>query len=351
MLAGKLRIAPACYHVLHLIPAMVGHERNFFAEEGLSDDAGGVYGYEFVPHGLVPFGIEKYGLGQAMKEKSVDISIDVLAATVFHHQRYPQGDEFKIIAGWRNQSNAVWVGQPEIHSLRDLRGKRLGIIDFGDVLYRGIRPWLREVGLDPERDVTWIRGINQPHNQAAMRERRVDATFMRAWEAEELVGEGYHLLLDVKRQYPRGRPDRVIVATTRIIEERPDLVAAFLRGMLRSYWFIRDQPHNFEAVYNVERRLRRESPDPDERIGKFTGATPRHLEAHPFPLDGLATAFDVVAQEEYDAGDIDVLPDAVAIESACRFEFVREAYRDLASRPELQPVLERLQGVVQRLGY
>ena len=40
MLAGKLRMAPTCYHVLHLMPVMAAHENNFFIEEGLRDEYG-----------------------------------------------------------------------------------------------------------------------------------------------------------------------------------------------------------------------------------------------------------------------------------------------------------------------
>ena len=35
MLAGKLRMAPTCYHVLHLMPVMAAHEMNYFYDEGL----------------------------------------------------------------------------------------------------------------------------------------------------------------------------------------------------------------------------------------------------------------------------------------------------------------------------
>ena len=35
MLDGKLRIAPTCYHILHLIPVMSAHEMGFFYDEGL----------------------------------------------------------------------------------------------------------------------------------------------------------------------------------------------------------------------------------------------------------------------------------------------------------------------------
>ena len=38
MLNGKLRIAPTCYHVLHLIPVTSAHEMGFFYDEGLKKD-------------------------------------------------------------------------------------------------------------------------------------------------------------------------------------------------------------------------------------------------------------------------------------------------------------------------
>ena len=37
MLSGKLRMAPTCYHVLHLMPVMAAHEMNYFYDEGLRD--------------------------------------------------------------------------------------------------------------------------------------------------------------------------------------------------------------------------------------------------------------------------------------------------------------------------
>jgi hypothetical protein len=82
MLRGRVRIAPACYHVLHLIPVMAAHEMNFFHEEGLRE-SDGFPAYEIIPGGLVPFGLEKLGLTQAMKEKSIDIALDIMPGTVF----------------------------------------------------------------------------------------------------------------------------------------------------------------------------------------------------------------------------------------------------------------------------
>ena len=68
MLNGKLRIAPTCYHVLHLIPVLSADEMGFFYDEGLKS-ADGSPAYKV--------------LRQAMKKQSVDIALDVRSRTVF----------------------------------------------------------------------------------------------------------------------------------------------------------------------------------------------------------------------------------------------------------------------------
>ena len=82
MLDGKLRIAPTCYHVLHLLPVMAAHEMNFFYDAGLKT-ADGSLGYQVLRDAMVPFGLEKLGISQAMKEKSIEIALDVQSRTVF----------------------------------------------------------------------------------------------------------------------------------------------------------------------------------------------------------------------------------------------------------------------------
>ncbi len=346
MWQDRLRIAPTCYHVLHLIPVMAAHEMNFFADEGLCKSDGSL-AYDIVPGGLVPFGLEKLGLSQGMKEKAIDIALDVLAVTVFY-QRLKLRADLHIVAGWRNQKTSVWVGASGVRSLRDLKGKRVGIIDHGDIIYKGLRPWLRESGLDPEKDVEWVRGIYPTRGISALRSGKVDAMSVSPWEAEQARAEGYHILLEFKKKYPRGHPDRVIVATGAILKEHPDWVKAFLKGMLRAYWFIRDQPKNFEYIYQLEKRLRRQSPDPEENSARFASASPRHLQYMPFPVDGLPSALDVILEEEHAAGEIDTLVDP---EEACQLDLMREAYQELIGRTDLKEEHERIKNLANQVGF
>jgi hypothetical protein len=82
VLDGKLRFAPTCYHVLHLIPVMSAHEMGFFYDEGLKSEDG-LPAYKILRQAMVSFGLEKMGISQAMKEQSVDIALDVQIAHGF----------------------------------------------------------------------------------------------------------------------------------------------------------------------------------------------------------------------------------------------------------------------------
>ena len=64
---------------------MTAHEMNFFYDEGLRT-ADGSLGYEISTSSMVPFGLEKLGISQAMKEKSIDIALDVQTRTVFYQR-------------------------------------------------------------------------------------------------------------------------------------------------------------------------------------------------------------------------------------------------------------------------
>ena len=244
MLDGKLRIAPTCYHMLHQVPVMTAHEMNFFYDEGLITPHG-TLGYEILTESMVPFGLEKLGISQAMKEKSIDIALDVQSRTVFYQRA--RGADLYILCGWRNQHTNVWIAPPHIRTLQELKGKRVGISDFNSIRHWAIQIQLKKAGLDLERDIEWVRlGVNSRFHVDAIRNGKVECAPVPPWSAEDLKKEGCNALVSPADQYPNGRPERIIAVTGRVLEERPDLVKSFLRGIIRSYWFIRDMPKNYE---------------------------------------------------------------------------------------------------------
>lgn len=347
MLDGKLRIAPTCYHVLHLLPVMAAHEMNFFYDAGLKTSDGSL-GYEILRDAMVPFGLEKLGISQAMKEKSIDIALDVQSRTVFYQRA--RGADIYIIAGWRNQHTNAWVGPPHIKSLKDLKGKRVSISDFNSLRHWGIQIQLTKAGLNIERDVEWVRnGVSEHLHVDALKGGKVECAPVSTRTAEALKKEGCNILVVPKDQYPNGFPQRIIAATGRILEERPDLVKNFLKGLIHSYWFVRDMPKNFEFLYNLDKRLRLTTADPEERIHNPKRYSVPFLESQPFPLDGLASGFEDMLKEEKNIGGLEY--DVPPISSVCAQDLVVEAYKELRADAALQPEYERVQAIATRYGY
>lgn len=348
MLDGKLRIAPTCYHVLHQVPVMAAHEMNYLYDEGLRT-ASGSLSYEILHDSMVPFGLEKLAISQAMKEKSVDIALDVQSRTVFYQRA--RGADLYIIAGWRNQHTNVWIAPPHIKSLADLKGKRVGISDFNSIRHWAIQIQLKKAGLDLARDVEWVRiGVAHHLLKNAIRSGRVECAPVPTWDAEDLKKEGCNVLVSPADQYPDGRPERIIAATGWILEEKPAWVKSFLKAMIRSYWFVRDMPRNYEYITNLEKRLRFLSPDPEERAVENNPArTARDLEVMPFPVNGLATGFEDMLREEERLGELNY--EVPAVKDVCAQDLVMEAYRELLQRQELAPEYQRVSAVAKRWGY
>ncbi len=341
----KLRIAPACYHVLHLIPIMAAHEMNYFYDEGLHDEDGR-RSYEIVRDGLAPFMFEQETLAQRMKEQSIDIAMDVKPSTVAYLQQ--KGHDLYIVAGWRNQQSGYIIARPEIKTLPELRGKRIGVIDLTDVLVTVAAPWLKRAGVDPDNGVVWVTGVYPRSAPGELLAGTVDAGFVDRPDSAPLLEQGYNIVLDIKDHYPNGRPDRIIAATGQALEQKPELVKACLRGMVRAYWYMRRQPETFEQVSNLERRLRQESPCLSEHRTLLTCFSPAHMEeCLPFPYDGLPTGLADYLQEAIELGKIEDYD----LEKMCSLGLMREGFAELAGRPELQPQLERIKSLVARLGY
>jgi hypothetical protein len=240
------------------------------------------------------------------------------------------------------------IGRPGVDSLRALRGRRVGVIDKSDIIATMLSYWLAEEGLDPQKDVEWVRGVDPRIAEQRLREGFVDAAMMSPIDARPLLAaEPFSLLLDIKKQYPGGRPDRVIAATGRAIREQPEQVTAFMRAVIRSYWFLRD-PANVRFVRQLERRLRRQSTDLTEPTRELVFASAEHAEEMPFPIDGLPTGLEQYFQESVALGTLDAVPDVAQL---CKLELSRAAFAELSARDDVREDLERARALAARLGY
>jgi hypothetical protein len=119
--------------------------------------------------------------------------------------------------------------------------------------------------------------------------------------------------------------------------------------MIRSYWFVRDMPKNYEYITNLEKRLRLTTPDPEERVVTHAPRTVRDLEAMPFPLNGKATGFEDMLKEEERLGELNYEVPPIAEVSAQ--DLVTEAFEELMGRKELAAEYDRVSKAAAKWGY
>ena len=341
----RVRMGPACYHVLHILPPMVAHEMNYFVEEGLVD-RNGKPAYDLILGGISPFNAEKTSLAQAMKEKGMHIAMDVKPSSVVYLNR--RGAKLRIIAGWRNQSPNWVMGKPHVKTLADLRGQLVGLKDFGNIRYYALAYQIQKAGLDPQADVRYIRGVSD--GATTLREGKVDAAFVTVEEGPEMLDLGFTKLVDLSIMYPEGRPDRIIAATEDFLNERPEWANAYVKGMIRAYWFMRTMPENFDYLHNLEQRMRYSSFDAEEPLIPLSCRTPLACELMPFPADGQASGFEGYLKEWVELGELDE-EDCATLKESLRTDITREAFSELQARASLKDALARARQVEAKVGY
>ena len=253
-------IANSNYHVGHQVAMAVAEEQGFFKEEGLQQ-------YEYDSRGLIPGPLERDGLALAMKNHGVDIAMAVdVEAAIYQRAR---GAEIYIVGGWRYTPFLKWYGAKHVTDISKLRGGRIGMREKEGLVEVFITDALRQAGLDPFKDVQWVYDPvfgyrNNPAHMEMLRSGRIEAITSQPPYSDQLEREGYRMILDPNKIFPR-RPGKLTVATTQMIEKRAAELKAYFRAIIRAFWFMRDVSH-FDYLRDLEARLRKtRTHNEDER--------------------------------------------------------------------------------------
>jgi ABC-type nitrate/sulfonate/bicarbonate transport system substrate-binding protein len=353
----KLRVGNACWHAFHVQHALLCQEAGFYAQEGIE--------VEIVHAKINPKAIEssrpggeRYDeVGTVLRDMiayGIDIIPDVHVRTPFAESALGN-DEVRIIGGWRNHYAGTAMGAPGIKGIQDLKNKRIGDWYTGGIHTLWWERQLRQVGIDPSKEVEWKIGYLYGSMREAwkpMLRGETDAAIVQNPWVPMLLEQGFNKLYDFDEETKNyGRPDRVTVARQSFIKRNPELIKRFWKAAIRGYHFMRIAPENFPFVRYVEAKLRTANPDESECMRDLTPQV--MMETNFFPLDGQLTAEGVwrILEEHQDAG---VLPKSITrsqVENMIWQDLVKEAWEEISQTDEVKRNLERLQPVVERVGY
>lgn len=219
----KVRYAP--YTGLNGLAARMGKDKGFFAAEGID--------VEFVD---IKDSVSGLSSGDVDFADSPTTNAIVAAG---------RGAPVKIVASaFRTKGPFYLIGKPEIKSIEDLKGKKVGISGFGTGLEIYTRVILQKHGLTPN-DVTFI--ANGSHNQAfaSLESGQVDATIIH--EPFATLGEttGKAHLLARGWDYLPTFHTGVLTASSQFINKQPELVEKMIRAYFKSQEYAKDHPDEY----------------------------------------------------------------------------------------------------------
>lgn len=212
----------------------IGHDQGFYKREGL----------EVIPTtATMQAGIQ--GLVAGSFDFSQILGTLVAAAIL-------RGVPLKIVMVFDTRPLYWLYGKKEIQSVRDLRGKVIGVSSLGagpDQITREILPGH---GLDPRRDVFIRSAGNEPERLAALMTGVVDAAVLSPPGNFVAKKNGFRELLFYgdEVEYVTGG----VVVTDKTLSNKPDFVRRFLQGTLNAFLWYKSEEK--EAVNYVREAVK-----------------------------------------------------------------------------------------------
>lgn len=206
-----------------------GAEKGFFKEEGLD----------------VEFISTKDPIA-GLTSKDIDV-VDVATTTAI--VAAGKGAPIKIISSmFRTKGPFYLIASPNIKSVEDLKGKKVGVGAFGSGLDVYTRVILKKHGLT-DKDVTLVANGTQQAAYASLETKQVDATIIHEPFASLVEKEGKGKLLATGWDYLPTFHTGVLAARNGILEEKPELVKKLLRAYFKSQEYAKSHPEEYKAYY------------------------------------------------------------------------------------------------------
>jgi len=153
----------------------------------------------------------------------------------------------RIVAGFLDNWPMTLIAQPEYKSLKELKGKTLGISSFGATPDVGARMMLKQAGLDPEKDIKVLALGSDAARLTALKQRVVDVVVISPPADAQMEKQGYRILARAYELF--SFPYLGLGTHTKKIKDKPDEIRRVIKATIRANRFIRENRE--EAVQTL----------------------------------------------------------------------------------------------------
>jgi NitT/TauT family transport system substrate-binding protein len=167
------------------------------------------------------------------------------------------GKNLRIISGSASGGVKLVVDPKKIRTLADVRGKRIATPQFGNTQDVALLDWIRARGWSVDAqsgkgDVSVVR-VDNKITPEAYRNGSIDGAWVPEPTASKLVAEGARVLLDESTLWPDQRfVITNVVVSQKFLSAHPDVVAAVLRGSVKTNAWITAHSDEARADANAE---------------------------------------------------------------------------------------------------
>jgi ABC-type nitrate/sulfonate/bicarbonate transport system substrate-binding protein len=229
-----------------------------------------------------------------------------------------RGLPVKLVMVYNDRPLFSLMAKPEIHSLKDLKGKVLGIASLTSGESFLSRRLLKEAGVDPEREVTLRIIGNTPERLAALRSGLVDATTLTVpvdIQAEKLGLTRLAFMGELLESISGG-----LGVSDRWIQQKPDQIKKMVTGVFRGMAYARThRPESIALVmskWKIERDVAEKAFDLTLKTWSDNGqASDQAVQV------GIEESLKVSSSKQ-----------SVPLSKVIDFTLVRDVYRELKTK-------------------
>jgi NitT/TauT family transport system substrate-binding protein len=168
-----------------------------------------------------------------------------------------QGQALRIIAG-ATSGGALFIVRPEagIGTPQDLAGKKIATPQLGNTQDVALRYYIEQNGLqtaDTGGNVTIVPTQN-PDILTLFQQGQIDGAWVpEPWASRLILEANGEVFIDERTMWPEGQfVTTHVIVSTKFLNERPDLVAAFLKAHVETVEFINANPDETKRLVNAE---------------------------------------------------------------------------------------------------
>jgi NitT/TauT family transport system substrate-binding protein len=206
----------------HQIAYMTAAEKGWWKEDLAP------YGIKAIKENSFPTGDPEM---QAMMAGDLDVAY-VGAAPVL--TAISQGLDAKIVEPVQiNGSSLVLRNESKYESPKDLKGLKIATYPPGTIQDTLLREWLKENGLDPEKDVTII-GMTPGDAMSAIAAKKIDAVFLPHPSPTIVEKQGNGRTIVQSGQMKPNHACCVLVVSGKLIREHPDIVEQIAKTHIKA---------------------------------------------------------------------------------------------------------------------